>query len=126
MKKLVLAVALLLPVTAWAQSGVLLEVTPKAQVVALPTQIPTAFAATPFPFPNATSLRAVRINNQFNVDIWCTYGRPGATPAPFTVPAQSQHYENFASNGARMSSSVNCIRPAATPASGTLQVWGYE
>jgi hypothetical protein len=102
-----------------------IEVTPIAQVIALPTQMPTAYAVTPYPFVNTAPLKAIRINNGFNTDIFCTYGLAASTPIPFLVPAGSQHYENFAANGSKMSSGVSCIHPVATPASGTLSVWGY-
>lgn len=104
----------------------LAEVTPISQSVMLPTAVPTLFPVTPNALINTSPLRAIRINNQFNIDLNCTYGAASATPLPFTVPAQTQHYENFAANGSKMSSSVSCIKNAApTPASGTLQVWGY-
>ena len=103
------------------------EITPIAQSVMLPTAVPTLFPVTPNALINADPLKAIRINNQFNIDLNCTYGAAAATPLPFTVPAQSQHYENFAANQSKMSTSVSCIKIAApTPASGTLQVWGYK
>lgn len=107
-------------------AGPAAEITPIAQAVMLPTSVPTLFPVTPNALINTAPLKAIRINNQFNIDLNCTYGAANATPIPFTVPAGSQHYENFAGNGAKMSSGVSCIKPGApTPASGTLQVWGY-
>lgn len=102
-----------------------LEVTPIAQAIMQPTALPTLFPVTPNALTNSAALKAVRINNQYNTDIQCSYGAAAATPLPFTVPAGTQHYENFAANGAKLSSGVSCIHPSSTPASGTLQVWGY-
>lgn len=98
------------------------EVTPIPQITVLPTAIPTAW---PTPqFSNSEPLSSLTIRNGFDQNVWCDYGV--STPAPFTVPAGSTYTSNFASRDRRMSSSVRCLRPAATPASGTLEIWGEK
>lgn len=103
-------------------TGSTTEVTPIPQVTIIPTAIPTAW---PTPqFANSAPLSSLTIRNGFDQNVWCDYGV--ATPAPFTVPAGSTYTSNFASRGRKMSSSVRCLRPAATPAAGTLEIWGEK
>ena len=102
------------------------EITPVPQVVMQPTALPTLFPVTPNALVNSAALKAIRINNQFNVDIDCTFGAAAATPVPFRVPAGTEDYENLQQQGLKMSTGISCIHPgAATPAAGTLEVWGY-
>lgn len=103
------------------------EITPSAQSIMLPTSVPTLFPVTPNALINTDALKAVRIDNSFNIDMICTYGAAAATPLPFTVRAGTQNFENFAEKGIKMSSGVSCTRDAnATPSAGTLKVWGYK
>ena len=109
--------------TCYADTGNLKELTPIPQVTVLPTAMPTAFG-TPFLAANAEGARSLTINNGFNQDVWCDYGV--GTPAPFTVPAGSSFFSNFANKGMRASGAVRCIHPSSTPASGTLQIFGEK
>lgn len=103
------------------------ETTPIAQSIMLPTSIPTLFPVTPNALVNTAALKRVCILNTFNVDVWCTYGAPAATPIPFKVPAGAENCDPFANDGLKMSTGVSCIKPgAATPASGELAVRGYQ
>lgn len=115
------------PIPVSLSAVVATEITPIAQMVMNPTALPTVFPGTPNALVNSVALKAIRINNGFNIDLNCTFGAAGATPIPFTVPAGTEDFENFQQQDAQMSSGVSCIHPgAATPASGTLQVWGYK
>ncbi len=108
------------------QTAVPVEITPIAQSVMLPTALPTLFPVTPNALVNSAALSAVTIDNQFNIDLNCSFGAAAATPLPFTVPAGTAFFYNLARDGKKLSTGVSCIHPgAATPASGTMQVWGY-
>lgn len=116
-----LAVILLTATTALADPGIV-EQTPVPMVTILPTALPTAF---PTPqFGAGQTLRTRTVCNTTNVEIWCSDG--AATPAPYPVPAGSCETQNYAANNSQMSKGVACIRPANTPASGTVNIWGSK
>lgn len=103
------------------------EVTPIAQTIMLPTQVPTLFPVTPNAMAASGAAKTICISNQFNIDMICSYGAPAATPLPFRVPAGTINCDPFYRDGVQMSGGVSCTRDAnVTPSAGTLTTWGYK
>lgn len=117
----ILAVILLTATTAMADPGIVEQV-PVPMVTILPTALPTAF---PTPqFGAGQTLRTRTVCNSTNVEIWCTDSYP--TVSPYSVPAGSCETQNYGANNSQASKGVGCIRPANTPASGTVNIWGSK
>lgn len=97
------------------------ELTPVAMITIIPTAVPTAYG-TP-QFANSAALKTVTVDNSTgNVEIWCAYD--GLTATSLRVPAGSVYTDNLFAHGNVMSGPVGCIHPAATPATGTISIYG--
>lgn len=101
-------------------NSALAEATPAAIATILPTALPTAFG-TP-QFPNTNALKSAFINNTTNQEVWCATS--GGTSPTIVVPAGSYWFDNYGDSDAKMSGAIGCIHPAATPASGTVEIGG--
>lgn len=116
-----LLISLLATVPAWADPGIVEQV-PVPMVVILPTALPTAF---PTPqFGAGQTLRTRTVCNYTNVEVWCTDSYP--TVSPYSVAAGACETQNYGANNSQASKGVGCIRPANTPASGTVNIWGSK